>query len=38
MNNKGLGVIEILIIIVVLVGLLLIFKEQVVDIINIIKI
>lgn len=33
-NNEGMGVIEIILIIVVLVGLVLIFKEQIGDVVE----
>lgn len=34
LNNKGLGTIEIILILVVLIGLVIIFKDQLLDLIN----
>ena len=34
MNNKGMGTVEIILIIVVLIGLVLIFKTQIMELVN----
>lgn len=34
MNNKGMGTVEVILIIVVLIGLVLIFKTQIVQLVN----
>lgn len=33
-NNKGIGVVEVILILVVLIGLVLIFKSQLTDLVN----
>ncbi len=37
MNNKGMGLVEIILIVVIFVGLVLIFKEPIIEIITIIS-